>query len=193
MVERNPWWKRVEGPFPDKYDCLGVKDDGGGSMRGRGIVGEMRIHRAVVNKNADLLRKLVEEGHDVNEVEAAGNTPLHNAAYFGWLEGAELLIELGAKVNASNNAGDSAYIWAENMGQKKMMEFLESKGAEPDYVGQVIVPEHIPKVKNFYDGNDAGKKHPKPSQEYLLWKKQEEDIREAYHAKIIPGYGYGLY
>ena len=39
------------------------------------------------------------------EVEAAGNTPLHNAAYEGWQEGVELLLSLGAKVNASNNAG----------------------------------------------------------------------------------------
>ena len=97
------------------------------------------------------IAKAVEEGHDVNEVEAAGNTPLHFACYEGWLEGCgaaprsstvaaagsccscvlppllplplsdtlskttahsrapcscELLLSLGAKVNASNNAGD---------------------------------------------------------------------------------------
>ena len=47
----------------------------------------------------------MEAGHSVVEVEAAGNTPLHNAAYEGWQEGVELLLSLGAKVNASNNAG----------------------------------------------------------------------------------------
>ena len=31
--------------------------------------------------------KAVDEGHNVNEVEAAGNTPLHFAAFEGWLEG----------------------------------------------------------------------------------------------------------
>ena len=31
------------------------------------------------------------------------------AAYEGWAEGVDLLVELGAKVNASNNAGDTAY------------------------------------------------------------------------------------
>ena len=35
--------------------------------------------------------------------EQAGNTPLHNAAYEGWLEGITFLIEKGAKVNATNN------------------------------------------------------------------------------------------
>lgn len=54
--------------------------------------------------------RLVDAGVIVNEVEAAGNTPLHSAAYEGWLEGAELLLQLGAKVNASNNAGDTPWV-----------------------------------------------------------------------------------
>lgn len=44
--------------------------------------------------------KAVEAGENVNEVEAAGNTPLHCAAYEGWLEGVELLLSLGAKVGS---------------------------------------------------------------------------------------------
>jgi len=55
------------------------------------------------------IQKAVEQGHDVNEVEGAGNTPLHNAAWAGWLEGVELLLDLGAKADASNNAGDRPY------------------------------------------------------------------------------------
>lgn len=43
------------------------------------------------------VRRAVEGGENVNEVEAAGNTPLHCAAYEGWLEGVELLLSLGAK------------------------------------------------------------------------------------------------
>ncbi len=60
----------------------------------------------------------------MNEVEAAGNTPLHSAAYEDWLEGVELLLSLGAKIDASNNAGDRAYHWAENMGHKEIMDFI---------------------------------------------------------------------
>ena len=58
------------------------------------------------------IQKAVEAGEDVNEVEAAGNTPLHCAAYAGWEEGCEILLSLGAKVNASNNAGDRPWHWA---------------------------------------------------------------------------------
>ena len=42
----------------------------------------------------------MQSGENVNEVEAAGNTPLHAAAYEGWIEGAELLLSLGAKVSS---------------------------------------------------------------------------------------------
>ena len=70
------------------------------------------------------IKKLAEVGENVNEVEAAGNTPLHSAAYEGWMEGIELLLSLGAKIDASNNAGDRAYHWAENMGHKEVMDLL---------------------------------------------------------------------
>ena len=71
------------------------------------------------------VRAAVAAGEGVMEVEAAGNTPLHSAAYEGWLEGAELLIELGAKVDASNNAGDRPWHWAHNLGHTAMLDLLE--------------------------------------------------------------------
>ena len=71
------------------------------------------------------IKAAVEAGESVNEVEAAGNTPLHSAAYEGWIEGAQLLLSLGAKVNASNNAGDRPWHWAQNMDHDDMMAFLE--------------------------------------------------------------------
>lgn len=61
-------------------------------------------------------------------MEAAGNTPLHSAAYEGWAEGVELLVSKGAHVNASNNAGDRPWHWARNMGHTAVMELLEKVG-----------------------------------------------------------------
>lgn len=172
-TELEPWYKRVKGPFPERYGCVGVKEDGGGSMRGRGTVGKMRVHRATFNRNAALVRELCANGEDVNEVDGAGSTPIMCAAYEGWAEGVDLLVELGAKVNASNNAGDTAYAWAENMQNEEAMERLKHHGADPNYVGQVIVPEHIPKVKDFYD-SEEGQKHPKPSEEFLAYQAEQE-------------------
>lgn len=50
-MEKNPWWRNVSGPFPKWEGPVGCKADGGGCHRGRGKVGEMRVHRAVHNKD----------------------------------------------------------------------------------------------------------------------------------------------
>lgn len=78
-------------------------------------------------RHTDILA-LVDAGADVNEVEGAGNTPLHSAAYEGWVEGVQLLLQLGAKVNASNNAGDTPWHWASNMGHQEVVHLLEQVG-----------------------------------------------------------------
>ena len=49
MVEKNPWWKNVSGPFPKWEGPTGCKEDGGGCHRGQGLVGTMAVHRAVNN------------------------------------------------------------------------------------------------------------------------------------------------
>jgi hypothetical protein len=53
MVEKNPWWKNVSGPFPKWEGPVGCKEDGGGCHYGRGLVGKMIIHRAVHNKDKE--------------------------------------------------------------------------------------------------------------------------------------------
>lgn len=76
-----------------------MKEDGGGCIRGCGRVGPMTAHRAACNQDEEEMRRLVSDKNSgpqaINEVEAAGNTPLHNAAYVGWCTGAELLISAG--------------------------------------------------------------------------------------------------
>ena len=156
----------------------------------------------------------------MNEVEAAGNTPLHNCAYIGWVEGAELLLSLGAKVNASNNAGDRPWHWAKNMRHEEMMAFLEKvrlpsflsfcwsrvfrramlthpnssfffplaalqSGASKD-IGQVLVPDHVPKVKDFFE-KECWAHHPKPHQSFVEQKKKQDEAFEKEANKLIPG------
>jgi ankyrin repeat protein len=42
----------------------------------------------------------------------------------------ELLLQLGAKVNASNNAGDRPWHWARNMGHAGVVALLEQVRAD---------------------------------------------------------------
>jgi hypothetical protein len=46
-----------------------------------------------------------------------------------------------------SQAGDTAYQWAANMMNDSTCEVLEKLGADKEYLGRVIVPEHIPKAR----------------------------------------------
>lgn len=50
-MEKNPWYKNVEGPYLQWKGPVGVKEDGGGSTRGRGRIGPMVVHRAACNRD----------------------------------------------------------------------------------------------------------------------------------------------
>uniref|UniRef100_A0A383VJ57 Uncharacterized protein n=1 Tax=Tetradesmus obliquus TaxID=3088 RepID=A0A383VJ57_TETOB len=182
-MERNPWWQNVAGDSGAWPGPVGVKPDGGGSIRGQGRVGSMKLHRACHNKELDEVLRLVDDGADVNEVEAAGNTPLHSAAFEGWAEGVELLLQLGAKVNASNNAGDTPWHWAVNMGWAEVAALLEASGASKQK-GQVLVPEHVPKVKDFYS-KECWAHHPKPYGDFMAFKQKERSELEAERKKAV--------
>ena len=60
---------------------------------------------AIRNADAQAVRKLVENGTDVNARDAGGNTSLILASFYASPECLELLIEKGADVNAANKAG----------------------------------------------------------------------------------------
>ena len=75
-------------------------------------------------------------GANPNEVEAAGTTPLHCAAYGGWEAGVRTLVAAGAKVAASNNAGDRAWHWAVNMGHEKVAAVLVEVSGEREKGGR---------------------------------------------------------
>lgn len=52
-MEKNPWYKQVEGPFLQWKGPVGIKADGGGCTRARGRVGSMALHRAANNRDKE--------------------------------------------------------------------------------------------------------------------------------------------
>lgn len=129
--------------------------------------------------------RAVDAGADVNEVEAAGNTPLHSAAYEGWTEGVRLLLDLGAKPNASNNAGDRPWHWADAMGHEETKRALEEAGAVKER-GKVLVQDQVPKVRDFYQ-KACWAHHPKPHADFIEAKLAEDKAFEQEQAKLVPG------
>jgi ankyrin repeat protein len=67
---------------------------------------------AIRNADAQVVRKLLDDGADVNARDTEGNTPLILASFYASPECVELLIERGADVNAANKAGATALIRA---------------------------------------------------------------------------------
>jgi uncharacterized protein len=63
------------------------------------------LQGAVVMKNLDLCRLLLERGASVSPRGEEGTTPLHEAAGSGQMDFVKLLLEHGAEVNAKDDAG----------------------------------------------------------------------------------------
>src|SRR5262249_977138 len=64
------------------------------------------------NADAQAVRKLLDNGADVNARDPEGNTPLILASFYASPECLELLIEKGADVNSANKAGATPLIRA---------------------------------------------------------------------------------
>ena len=67
---------------------------------------------AIRDADAQAVRKLIDDGADVNARDAEGNTPLILASFYASPECVELLLEKGADANAANKAGVTALIRA---------------------------------------------------------------------------------
>jgi len=52
--------------------------------------------------------------------------------------------------------------------------------------GQVLVPDHVPKVKDFFE-KECWADHPKPHQSYVEYKKKQDAAFEKEANKLIPG------
>ena len=140
------------------------------------------------------LRAALSAGADPNEVEAAGNTPLHSAAFEGWADGVEALLRAGARPLASNNAGDRPWHWATTMGHDAVAELLARACpggvAAAERQGEVIVQDHVPKVKEFFS-KPCWAHHPKPYKDYIEARRRSDAAMRAAAsadgAGLLPG------
>jgi ankyrin repeat protein len=78
------------------------------------------------------VRRLVQEGADVNVPLGDGATALHWAAHLDDHESADLLIRAGARVNAANDLGVTPLWIASTNGSAPMIERLLEAGADPN-------------------------------------------------------------
>jgi N-acyl-D-amino-acid deacylase len=74
--------------------------------------------RAIRDADVQAVRKLIENGADVNARDADGNTPLILASFYASPQCVALLLEKGADANAANEAGATALIRAATSHEK---------------------------------------------------------------------------
>uniref|UniRef100_A0A6N2LBP7 Amino acid transporter transmembrane domain-containing protein n=1 Tax=Salix viminalis TaxID=40686 RepID=A0A6N2LBP7_SALVM len=95
--------------------------------------GETPLHYSISTDRYQTAVHLLENGADPNAATDEGLTPLHYAAKSGLKKLLLLLIMKGAKVDAKANSGTPLQ-WAASHGQKKAVEILLDKHADPNMV-----------------------------------------------------------
>ncbi|XP_077487986.1 ankyrin repeat domain-containing protein 16-like [Amblyomma americanum] len=92
------------------------------------VLGNSSLHLAAQAGALTAIRCLVENyGVDIGSVNAWGQTPLHVSAKMGHVDTIQLLFDLGAKCNAMDNKGRTAYDLAKDGGHKSCCELLQSQ------------------------------------------------------------------
>ncbi|AMD21523.1 HFL333Cp [Eremothecium sinecaudum] len=98
--------------------------------------GRTKLQIACDKGKYDVVRKLIEEGYDVNDQDNAGNSPLHEAALNGHFDIVKLLLDHGANVNLQSYEmfKDTPLIDASANGHLKVVEELLRRGADPTLI-----------------------------------------------------------
>src|SRR5438552_16992820 len=98
----------------------------------QGFTAGSDIADAVMNRNKDAVRSLLQKKADVNAAQVDGTTALHWAVRADDLETADLLIRAGAKVSAANREGVTPMQLAAMNGNAAMIEKLIKAGVNPN-------------------------------------------------------------
>ena len=89
------------------------------------------LDMAIKFKRLDVIQYCIDKNFDLNtSTRKSGITPIMLAACFSNIEMMTLLLDNGAEVNVVDKSGMSPKDYAKRLGQKRMMAFLDTKGAK---------------------------------------------------------------
>ncbi|EAX86796.1 hypothetical protein TVAG_147380 [Trichomonas vaginalis G3] len=121
------------------------------------------IHKAASKNNIEIVKLLINNGVNVNEMNENGETPLHSAISANCFEVAEFLIKNGADVNKVNNSGNSPLQIAK--GNAKMVDLLIRNGAKEEKVVTNYEECNSLVYQSTFDFNDYKEEPAQPEQQ----------------------------
>jgi len=88
------------------------------------------LDMAIKFKRKDVIQFCIDKGFDLNSSKRkSGITPVMLAACFSDLEMMQMLLDNGGEVNQADSSGMAPKDYAKKLGQKKMVDFLDERGA----------------------------------------------------------------
>lgn len=130
--------------------------------------GETGLHIVVGRRDLTWTRWLLQKGANPNLADNRGRTPLQVAVELGFLDGVDVLLRRGARVDVANSAtGETPLISAVLVRNIELMQILLEGGADPDrtdntgrsardYARQPGVPGRILATIEANEQADAG-------------------------------------
>ncbi|MDM5212287.1 ankyrin repeat domain-containing protein [Peribacillus sp. NJ4] len=103
-----------------------------------------QLIQAAERKDTETVRRLIEQGADINTQDSEGRTATMIATYINDVETAKILIEAGADVNIQDNMENNPFLYAGAEGFKDILKLTIEAGADPTitnrYGGTALIP-----------------------------------------------------
>ncbi|CAC9460746.1 conserved hypothetical protein [Leishmania infantum JPCM5] len=123
---------------------------------------ETTYFTAIANRDVEALKVLIAQNRNVNEVAQDPalyhRTPLHICVWENFVEGAKLLLDAGADVNALDDLHDSPYLLSAAEGRQEIMEHIYKNaertmryGSQTSLRMKTSVPDHS--IVNRFGGS----------------------------------------
>ena len=108
------------------------------------------IDIAIKFKRLDMVKYCIDKGVDINTTKRpSGIKPITLAACFNNTEIVQLLLDNGAEINSEDKMGMSAKDYAKKLGQKKMLVYLDERGAKFNRYAQDTKVESLKEQGNM--------------------------------------------